>query len=359
MALVNAWSAAGEGGSPGERFVVLCDNCIPPTAAVARDAEYLSEAGWEYADPRRGPHACSFCTHNRSRRELRRRSPPEQRPALPNVVVVGAAKCGTTSLHRYLAEHPEVHMSPIKELNFFVDPGCLGRLEEYASFFDERVAVRGESSPLYSMDPLVPGVPDRVREAIPDAKLIYLVRDPIERIESAYVFRQARSSRVDSLERALGMHPDAHSPYIAPSRYAKQLELYLRHFDRHRVLVVDQAELLGDRREALRRVFGFLGVDEGFWSPRYERREYLRDDQEWWSGTATRLAHGRLARAIRRAVPDRPRRTLLRPARAMTTKRIEAPRIDDRLRERLVATLRDEVERLRELTGQRFATWQL
>ena len=78
---------------------------------------------------------------------------------LPNLIVIGAAKCGTTSLHEYLNEHPEISMSSEKELYFFVEEKNLGKgLAWYESQFDPSAPVRGESSPGYSAFPLYRGV---------------------------------------------------------------------------------------------------------------------------------------------------------------------------------------------------------
>ena len=96
---------------------------------------------------------------------------------LPTVIVIGAAKCGTTSVHEYLDDHPEVAMSAEKELNFFVEEKNWPRgIAWYESQFDPDAPVRGESSPTYTAYPEYHGVPERIRSVVPDAKLIYLVR---------------------------------------------------------------------------------------------------------------------------------------------------------------------------------------
>ena len=107
---------------------------------------------------------------------------------LPNLIIIGGLKCGTTSIHHYLGLHPEIQMSKPKELNFFVGElnWDLG-LDWYASRFDNRFKVRGESSPHYTNLPRFEGVAERIREHCPDARLLYMVRDPIKRILSHWV----------------------------------------------------------------------------------------------------------------------------------------------------------------------------
>ena len=121
----------------------------------------------------------------RARRARRRRT----EGALPNLIIIGGLKCGTTSLHHYLSLHPEIAMSRPKELNFFVAElnWPLGR-DWYAAHFDPKAPVRGESSPHYTNSPAFAGVADRMRDILGEAvRLIYVVRDPIDRMLSHYL----------------------------------------------------------------------------------------------------------------------------------------------------------------------------
>src|ERR671923_1441551 len=153
---------------------------------------------------------------------------------LPNLIVIGAAKCGTTSLHEYLDAHPEVAMSREKELDFFVEEKSWGRgVEWYERQFAD-APVRGESSPSYTAYPRYRGVPERIRTVVPDAKLVYLVRDPIERIVSHFRHRQV--VRPGALEDAFA-DPYRREGLVAPSRYWLQLERYLEHFPPEQILV--------------------------------------------------------------------------------------------------------------------------
>src|SRR3977135_2104853 len=113
---------------------------------------------------------------------------PKRHAELPNLIIIGGLKCGTTSIHHYLGLHPQIHMSKPKELNFFVEElnWDLG-LDWYASRFDDRFKVRGESSPHYTNLARLEGVPEGIREHCPDARLLYMVRDPIKRILSHWV----------------------------------------------------------------------------------------------------------------------------------------------------------------------------
>ena len=100
----------------------------------------------------------------------------------PNLIIIGAAKAGTTSLHYYLGLHPEISMSQRKELRFFSHEKYWSRgIEWYESHFSGIAKIYGETSPSYAMYPRYPDPPERMHALVPHAKLIYVVSDPIER----------------------------------------------------------------------------------------------------------------------------------------------------------------------------------
>src|SRR5688500_8499904 len=199
-----------------------------------------------------------------------------ERGALPNLIVIGGLKCGTTSLHHYLNLHPEIAMSRPKELNYFVAElnWPLGR-DWYASHFEPEAAARGESSPHYTNRPRFEGIAARLAQTTPDARLIYMVRDPIDRMLSHYLHNIGGGYDDRPLEQALA---EPESAYVDRGRYFFQLEPYLDRFDRDRIALVTREELKTDRAATMRRVFSFLGVEEDFTSEQFER--------EWETGTA-------------------------------------------------------------------------
>ena len=274
-------------------------------------------------------------------------------PVLPNLVVIGAAKAGTTSLHRYLDAHPGIAMSGQKELQFFTSDDWSERIDWYRSQFDPRAPVRGESTPGYTMYPYLPSTAERMAELIPDARLIYVVRDPIERAIANYVELVALRLEDRPIDEALADVGTAANPHICASRYATQLERFLRHFDRDRILVVDQLELKRDRAATVREAFRFLGVDERFESPAFEEMHNLAGSKVRYNRLGFWMVrHGILAQrrgAFRRGPLIRPLRGLL----SRPIPRSLAPETE-RL---LIGALTPEVERLRELSDKPFAGW--
>jgi hypothetical protein len=361
VTVLNTWRPpSGVGGDArGELHAYLqCDACLPPRV-MGGSADSLAAQGWRFSALLTGPHLCPSCAYRgRQGGERSRRTEPSERPALPNLVVIGATKAGTTALHAYLSFHPEIQMAAEKPLNFFLAEDSEARLDEYASFFDADAPVRGESSPRYSYDPHLPGVPQRIRAALPDAKLIYLVRDPVERALSDYVHTSALWEE-PPLDRAFAHPEHPYHPYTAPSRYASQLERYLDAFEREQILVIDQAELLADGRGAMRAAFRFLEVDERFDSPRFDERVNPAESRRRLTGTGRWLRGSRLVDVLGH-LPARPREALLGSARRLMSRGARpSPRPSVELRERLRASLANDTARLRELTGLELASWQV
>jgi Sulfotransferase family len=283
----------------------------------------------------------------------------------PTFLIIGAMKCGTTSLHHYLRLHPEIQMPTLKELNFFSGPPGdspyphrakrIERLEEYERLFDPAFRVRGEASPNYSVYPLRSGVPERIKEIVPDVKLIYLVRDPIARTVGQYQLAVSTANERRSLAQALGNLSDPCSLYTCPSLYAQQLDQYLHHFSQDRLMVVDQADLLHDQQATLAGIFTFLSVDNSVASPHFDEQLNASDGHRTYSRfvVMSRWARGtpllRLPRGLRVFMRRSVERVVSRPLAATT--------LDDDLRGRLQELYADDAIRLRQLTGKTFPSW--
>jgi hypothetical protein len=275
-------------------------------------------------------------------------------------VVIGAQKCGTTSLHYYLDQHPEISMARAKELNFFVARGTWTKgLDWYAAQFDAGAPVRGESSPAYTNYPVHGGVPARMHSVVPNAKLVFLARDPIERIVSQYVHDYSAGKVDRPLAEVLADRLSAH-PYVLRSRYFLQLEQYLAFFPREQILVLAQEDLLNDRPPTMRQVFEFLEVDDSFYHPKFEQLKHRTSNdrrRKTRLGRAVSLAARELTARFHppRWIAWKAERLLVFPL----SRRIERPVVGGALTEQLAAELGDDANRLRELTGKEFASWSL
>jgi Sulfotransferase domain len=272
---------------------------------------------------------------------------------LPNLIVIGAQKCGTTSLHSYLDLHPEISMSRDKETDFFLWHQERGA-EWWRTQFRPRARIRGESSTGYTTYPLAPWVPERIAAAQPEARLIYLVRDPVDRLVSAYVHLVA-SGRTERSPEEVFTHPDlGESDLVYRGLYAMQLERYLEHFDLEQILVLEHRDLLEHRDRTLRRAFRHLGVDEDFRASEFAVEHNPTSALRRGVGPARGRSPfelgerlGRLPRPIRGAA----RRLLTRPA--------PRPAIDPKLRRELGSYFEEDAARLRDLTGLALEHWSV
>ena len=186
-------------------------------------------------------------------------------------LLIGAMKAGTTSLYRYLSNHPQVFMSSPKELDYFVtelnlDRGLDWYLSHFAEARNDQVAI-GEASTSYTKHPMYPGVAERVAALLPDVKLVYVVREPIARMKSHYLHELSKGREKKPINEALLNDPR----YITCSSYAMQLEQYLEHFDRARILVVTAEELGAQRDRTVGKVLEHLGVSTSWRDPVLDR----------------------------------------------------------------------------------------
>jgi hypothetical protein len=184
---------------------------------------------------------------------------------LPTFIVIGAMKAGTTSLWSYLDAHPDVFMCYPKEPDYFgVNRNTHRGREWYEGLFADstRFVARGEASTSYSKSPLVARVPEAIASAVPDIRLVYLIRNPLERIRSQFAHEVDRNHHRRSvrLADAIKERPD----YLDNSRYGMQLRRYLEHFDRSSILVLSADTMRRERQAALADVLAFIGVETGF-----------------------------------------------------------------------------------------------
>jgi hypothetical protein len=277
--------------------------------------------------------------------------------SLPNLIILGAQKCGTSGLHYYLGLHPEVSMSSPKELNFFIAERNWGRgLDWYSRHFDPSARCRGEASPNYTAFPQHMGVPERMSEVVPDARLIYIVRDPLDRIAAHYVHNFAKRREKGDL-RATLLHPN--TSYVARSTYFTQLQRFLEHYDRDQVLVIENCDLRDRRAATLRRVFEFAGVDSGFEHPKFEQVRHSTSRKKRATKMGMRVQKMSRSRSGRRI----PRRAWLALDMALPLSKPISKPSGDELREALgeevLEVLHEDAERLREFTGRDLANWSV
>lgn len=183
--------------------------------------------------------------------------------SLPHFLIVGAQKSGTSTLKRYLARHENLFLAGPGELHFFSEKWDRG-VQWYRKQFREAEEgqKRGEKSPSYS---IAPEVPERIKRVIPEVKLIWSFRDPVERAYSHYWHAVRVGGEPLSFTDALKRESEGESRkgerYMERGHYAEQVRRFLEHFDRSQMAFTLFEELISGPEEVLEEVFPFLGVD--------------------------------------------------------------------------------------------------
>ena len=280
----------------------------------------------------------------------------------PNFFIVGAAKAGTTSLHHYLGHHPQIFMSPLKEPHFF-SSFSLSRWEmrlhnvvrdekRYLRLFEAAEEARfvGEASTSYLWDP---AASERIAAVSPDARIIAVLRDPVERAFSHYLndVREGFESRpfLDALQGELDGSSTNVWPslYIAFGQYSRQIERYQKTFS-GRLLVLFFEDLTQNSQEELRRLLLFLGVDPPYVPETQFRSQnvYARPRNE----LARRIFGYPPARLFARAIVPRQMRGGIRHIVWSGDK--TKPMMDVRARELLCDVFAPEIPHIESLLGR-------
>lgn len=281
---------------------------------------------------------------------------------LPTFFLAGVPKAGTTSLHSYLGEHPDIFMSEVKEPHYFSweDDGwpqwAVRERRDYEALFSSARSgqQRGESSTwtLYSE-----GAPRRIAKAVPHARIIAVLRNPTDRAFSNWAFNYGRGyDLIDTFEAALNAEPERiargnawHLHYTAAGLYYAQVERYLELFNREQLLILLFEELSADTQTTVERVYDFLGVDPTFrpdtnavHNSTYLPRSRRLHNFLWRSNS--------LRSALKKVLPFGLSTFLGKQLR--TRNRTAPPRLAPKTRHRLNELFQDDVTSLSELLGR-------
>jgi hypothetical protein len=294
---------------------------------------------------------------------------PQRELMLPNFIVIGAAKAGTTSLHWYLAEHPAVFMTPVKDPAFFAygvdEHGQLlwGDLElhvfpirslvEYEALFADTggAPAVGEASTTYLECPQAAG---RIRQRIPAARLLCSIRHPVDRAYSDYLmYLRRRGRRFDQARElsATAAWARPESRWMQIGRYHEQLRRYYDAFPPEQIRVLLFDDLRQDPRRYMEEVYRFLQVDPSF-VPDFATPHAAG------GVPASALLEGlfmRGARSSARTWVPKPAADWLRRFRARTLR--APPRLPPELRRELMLPFRDDMLRTSELIGRSLQHW--
>lgn len=300
--------------------------------------------------------------------------------ALPDFLVAGVPKAGTIALHAALARHPELYMCPVKEPKFFLTDGPppvrgggpgdaltyrehIWRRADYEGLFAGAPAasLTGESTPLYLYDEAALG---RIRDMIPGARIIVVLRDPVERAHSNWTHLWSaglepesdfvRACAAEERRKAQGWASFWH--YVSLGQYGRQLERAFALFPREQILVLRYRGLVDEPAATLDRICGFLGVEQGVLTG-IPRENVTAHPEHTAAHRAAALAM-RAGAAVGRAVPGgaataathRLERFLQRGNRARQP-------LSWQQRQALLPGFTDDIRLLERLLGEDFSDW--
>jgi len=299
---------------------------------------------------------------------------------LPNFLVIGAGKAGTTSLHRWLGAHPQVFVTALKETNYFayaahaLDPaGCISTAskpafpirgwDEYLTLFRRAASfdARGEVSPAYLA---WPGVPERIAERIPGARLVAILRHPVDRAYSSFLMHSRDGREKRSFEEAVRQEIDETADltlaygqlnYLRIGLYDQHLSRFFRRVDAARIHVELYDDLVSNPAGLLRRIYRFLGVDETFVADLSTRLNPSGVPRSRLLAPLLRKSRvSNLARAFPvRAIVPRAERIVDR----WRARHLVKPPLDPALRAALITRFSDDVRRLEIRLGRDLSAW--
>ena len=295
---------------------------------------------------------------------------------MPNFLIIGAARTGTSSLYEYMRQHPDIWFSPVKEPMFFALEGAkpdfrgpgddqeINRksvidLAAYQALFAGATSQKaiGEASANYLYSDRAAA---RIKHYVPEAKMVAVLRNPVERAYSSFLYtiRDQReplrdfAQALEQEDKRIAEHWEHIWHYAHMGFYGEQLQRYYDLFDKSRIRVYLNEEMKQDAPGLLKDAFGFLEVDDGF-----------------MPDTSVSYNEGGVPkRKLLNAVLTRPSifKRLLRPlmpAAAMKFytqlkhSNLDKPPLDVEVRARLVALYRNDVLRLQDMIGRDLSAW--
>lgn len=274
-----------------------------------------------------------------------------------NLFIVGAMKSGTTSLHNYLNLHPQIFMCEPKEPGYFVEEIAWNKGEDwYLSLFKDATPQHlylGESSTDYTKLPIHKGVASKIHTFNPAAKLIFIMRDPFQRLVSHYwhaVRHTSNGGVTENIFDSCLRDPQ----YLGYSDYPMQIKPYLELFGRENILFMTFEELIRDRRQQLEMVFAWLGLSdqvawaetERAWNAKPETLVGVRG-----RGVLNRIAHSKAWDAIAPLVPKSLRQMASGMAVAEIDPDAQAPYIRQ-LHAKIIDDLKRQTDEMSRITGR-------
>ena len=288
---------------------------------------------------------------------------------MPNFLIIGAMKSGTTALYYYLEQHPEIYMSPVKEPNFFSsqEPANVAdtvtHIGTYQHLFRGASGEKaiGEASHSYLYEP---GAAAEIRRYIPEAKLIAILRNPIERAYSHFLHMvRSGTEPLNDFAQALqeevaGIHKErTGQDYIGRGLYYDQLERYFGTFPREQIRVYLYEDLSDAPIRTVQDAFRFLEVDDSF-VPDVSLRRNVSGNPKYKALDGLLRRQSRIKHAAKVHLPARMRWRLSKAFDDLKTRNlVDPPPLRSEVRRQLILVFREDILKVQELIHRDLSGW--
>jgi hypothetical protein len=280
----------------------------------------------------------------------------------------GAQKAGTTSLHDLLSQHPQIVLPQKKETKYFINADSVDRDQYFSRFFAGKSnKVTGEIDPDYMFDP---SVPQKLFDAFgPGLKLIFLMRNPVDRAYSHYWMSYRRGFETETFERAFELESTRlasgdnmaywHQSYFFRGFYTQQIDRFLQYFDKKNCLFINFDDFVNDRSKCLKTILMFLEVDENY---TFNNMDIHSNEAGLPRSRFLSVLHGhppKFLKYFRYLIPNRKFRwTVMYPFIERLNISREKPRkMNPATRVLLADYYADEIERIQEMFGITTEPW--
>jgi hypothetical protein len=272
----------------------------------------------------------------------------------PNFLVIGAMKCATTSLCDLFATHPQMFVCTPKEPEFFCDDAVFARgWGWYESLFagaQEKIAV-GEGSTSYTKQMRFPHAAERIAKYLPEAKLIYIARHPLMRIESHWLLRIAAGLDVSPFAEALKKSPHI----VDTSLYWKQISRYRDFYPDENLLLLFFEDFVSNPHDIIKRAYRFLGVNPELATADPAQPKHVTADVRVDGAVIRLIQKLRGARALRNLAPELGRKVTTKLRKPLPNR----PEWPPELRREVIQQLADDTAEFLKFCGKPSDYWKL
>ncbi|MBO6522728.1 MAG: sulfotransferase domain-containing protein [Balneolaceae bacterium] len=251
-------------------------------------------------------------------------------------------KSGTTSLHYYLRNNSNLFLPLVKELNYFIEEWNYKKgIDWYTSHFHKIDIPKGEASPDYTKAHIFEGVPERMYKLLPEIKLIYLYRDPVERAYSHYLHLYATGFEKRSIKEAMVPGSD----YILTSKYYWQIRKFLEFYKREQLLFIDSSRLRNDRKKVMKEICDFIGVKNDFKEKVLNKELHLSKDKTKRSKLNKLIFNSSVGIYLKKRTPE----SMKKIYRNISENKMGVPVLDEHLKKELYSILEEDYAKFEEL----------